>query len=113
MDNEEEKDADPLKEQVLTIEKTDFVPLQQLGKGSFGEVYLTEYKPTGKLYAMKVLSKKKVFSQNLLKYARAERNVLCYTKHPFIVGLDFAFQTSDSLFLLMDFCPGYCQLSSL
>jgi ankyrin repeat protein len=106
---EEDKDESPkthAEDEVVTVDRTDFVTLQQLGKGSFGEVYLTEYKPTKKLYAMKVLAKRKVFSQNLLKYARAERNVLCYTKHPFIVGLDFAFQTTDSLFLLMDYCPG-------
>ena len=85
----------------------DFLPIQLLGKGSFGEVYLTKYKPTGRMYAMKILPKKKVMSQNLMKYARAERNVLSYTKHPFIVGMDFAFQTSENLFLMMDFCPGY------
>ena len=84
-----------------------FDPIYMLGKGSFGEVYLVQYKATGKLYAMKVLNKKRVMSQNLLKYARAERNVLCYTKHPFIVGLDFAFQTPERLFLILEFCPGY------
>ena len=77
-----------------------------LGKGSFGEVYLVKYKKTGKLYAMKVLTKRTVLSQNLIKYARTERNVLCFTKHPFIVGLDFAFQTSEKLFMIMEFCPG-------
>ncbi len=83
-----------------------FQPLQLLGKGSFGEVYLVKYKPTGKLYAMKVMNKTRFLSQNLLKYAMAERNVLCYTKHPFIVGLDFAFQTSEKLFLILEYCPG-------
>ncbi len=84
-----------------------FQPIQMLGKGSFGEVYLVKYKPTGKLYAMKVLNKSRFMSQNLLKYAMAERNVLCYTKHPFIVSLDFAFQTSEKLFLILEYCPGY------
>eukprot|EP01022_Parablepharisma_sp_SALTPOND_P030305 TRINITY_DN7594_c0_g1_i1.p1 TRINITY_DN7594_c0_g1~~TRINITY_DN7594_c0_g1_i1.p1 ORF type:complete len:430 (-),score=56.77 TRINITY_DN7594_c0_g1_i1:4271-5560(-) len=81
--------------------------IQLLGKGSFGEVYLVKYKPTGKPYAMKVLNKKRILGQNLVKYAKAERNVLCYTKNPFIVGLDFAFQTSDKLFLILEYCPGY------
>ena len=77
-----------------------------LGKGSFGEVYLVKYKPLNKPYAMKVLSKKRFLSQNLLKYAKAERDVLCYTKNPFIVGLDFAFQAGDKLFLILEYCPG-------
>lgn len=43
---------------------------------------------------------------NLIKYALTERNVLSLTNHPFIVKLLWAFQTSDKLFLIMDFCPG-------
>ena len=77
-----------------------------LGKGSFGEVYLVKYKPIDKPYAMKVLNKKRFISQNLLKYATADRNVLCYTKNPFIVGLDSAFQTVDKLSLTLEYCPG-------
>eukprot|EP01022_Parablepharisma_sp_SALTPOND_P025582 TRINITY_DN59_c0_g7_i1.p1 TRINITY_DN59_c0_g7~~TRINITY_DN59_c0_g7_i1.p1 ORF type:complete len:795 (+),score=65.68 TRINITY_DN59_c0_g7_i1:112-2496(+) len=84
-----------------------FDPLHLLGKGSFGEVYLVRYKPTGKFYAMKVLNKRKVRSQNLIKYARTERNVMCVTRHPFIVGLHFAFQNSEKLFMVMEYCPGY------
>ena len=36
----------------------------------------------------------------------SERDVLSVTKHPFIVGLNFAFQTAEKLFLLLDYCPG-------
>ena len=35
-----------------------------------------------------------------------ERNVLSYMKHPFIVSLNYAFQTSEKLFLILDYCPG-------
>lgn len=35
-----------------------------------------------------------------------ERNVLSFTNHPFIVKLNFAFQTIDRLFLILDYCPG-------
>ena len=58
-------------------------------------------------YAMKVLQKDKLMGQNLVKYARTERNVLSYTKHPFIVGLNFAFQTREKLFLILDYWPGW------
>ena len=84
----------------------DFEALQLLGKGSFGEVYLVQKLDTLKLYAMKVLPKEKILSQNLVRYAMTERNVLSYVKHPFIVGLQFAFQTAEKLFLILDYCPG-------
>lgn len=32
--------------------------------------------------------------------------MLSYTRHPFIVGLNYAFQTRDRLFLILDYCPG-------
>lgn len=40
---------------------------------------------------MKVLKKKALKAQNLIRYAKTERNVLSITKHPFMVGLNYAF----------------------
>jgi len=56
------------------------------------------------LYAMKVLSKEKILGNNYIKYAMTERNVLSYTHHPFIVKLNFAFQTKNKLYLILDYC---------
>lgn len=42
----------------------------------------------------------------MVKYAVTERNVLSITRHPFVVGLHFAFQTKERLFLVLDYCPG-------
>jgi serine/threonine protein kinase len=83
-----------------------FEVLQVLGKGSFGEVFLVQKRDSKMLYAMKVLRKDKIMGQNLIKYAKTERNVLSYVKHPFIVSLNYAFQTPEKLFLILDYCPG-------
>ena len=88
------------------INLSNFVSLGILGRGSFGEVYLVEKIDTKKKYAMKVLNKDRILSQNLIKYVRAERNVLSITNHPFIVKLYFAFQTMNRLFLILEYCPG-------
>ena len=88
------------------ISYEDFIGITQLGKGSFGEVYLVSKQETDTFYAMKVLRKDKILTHNLIRYALTERNVLSYIRHPFIVSLNYAFQTSDKLFLILDYCPG-------
>jgi len=40
--------------------KEHFYPLKKLGSGSFGDVYLVRDRNSGKLYAMKTLSKRKI-----------------------------------------------------
>jgi serine/threonine protein kinase len=77
-----------------------------LGKGSFGEVYLVEKGTSKNYYAMKVLRKDRILNQNLTRYAKTERNVLSIMNHPFIVKLNYAFQTENKLYLLLDYCPG-------
>ena len=87
------------------VTPSNFVCLAQLGKGSFGEVYLVQKIDSSEQYAMKVLRKERIMGQNLLKYAIAERNVLSGSNHPFIVKLSYAFQTSTKLFLVLEYCP--------
>lgn len=101
-----EEEKKELSNNNIPVGPQDFLPIQTLGRGAFGEVYLVKFAKTGKLYAMKTQNKRRIIRQNIVKYAQTERNVLSYCKHPFIVGLDFAFQTSERLFLVMDYCPG-------
>lgn len=82
------------------------MPLKLLGSGSFGEVYLVGELSAGELFAMKVLSKQKILGQNLVRYAKTERDVLPSTTHNYIVSLNYAFKTKTKLFLILDFCPG-------
>lgn len=85
---------------------SDFEPKHILGKGSFGTVYYAVKKNTRIPYALKVLDKAAIKRDQLLKYAVTERNVLCAISHPFIVGLNWAFQTPEKLVLVLDYCPG-------
>jgi hypothetical protein len=97
---------DNLSQDEEKITPGNFICHALLGKGSFGEVYLVERKNIKQLFAMKVLSKDKIMAQNLVKYAMTERNVLSITNHPFIVKLNYAFQSTDRLFLILEYCPG-------
>ena len=87
------QDVDGAEDLKSTYGQENFLPLKKLGSGSFGDVYLVRDKNSGKLYAMKTLSKRKILGQNLVRYAKTERDVLSYMRHPFIVNLNYAFQT--------------------
>jgi hypothetical protein len=75
-----------------------------LGKGAFGKVYLVTKKDTGKQYAMKVLLKETIIKSKITRYALTEKNIMSRIPHPFIVGLHYAFQTNDFLYLILDLC---------
>lgn len=71
-----------------------------------GKVFLVSEKKTGELYALKVLRKDNVIKRNQVEHTRTERSVLGYVKHPFIVGMNMAFQSKEKLYFVLDYCPG-------
>lgn len=84
----------------------DFSLLKVVGKGSFGKVMQVRSKLNGRIYAMKVLRKANILKRNQVEHTRTERNVLGRIDHPFIVGLNFAFQTKSKLYFVLDYCAG-------
>eukprot|EP00930_Biecheleria_cincta_P035304 TRINITY_DN24284_c0_g1_i1.p1 TRINITY_DN24284_c0_g1~~TRINITY_DN24284_c0_g1_i1.p1 ORF type:complete len:780 (+),score=113.97 TRINITY_DN24284_c0_g1_i1:18-2357(+) len=91
---------------VEKVGPSSFELVKLLGRGSFGEVFQVKHKQTHKAFAMKVLQKSRIISSNLLRYAMTERNILAYVRHPYIVSLHYAFQTSKHLVLVLQYCPG-------
>jgi serine/threonine protein kinase len=55
---------------------------------------------------MKILNKKKLEESEQLEHVKTERTVLQYVEHPFLVRLDYAFQTPEKLYMVMDFING-------
>jgi len=85
-----------------------FELLRVLGQGSFGKVFLVrkiQGKDAGSLYAMKVLKKATLKVRDRLR-TKLERNILADVNHPFIVKLQYAFQTEGKLYLILDFLRG-------
>ncbi|KAI5293428.1 serine/threonine protein kinase, AGC, partial [Ascosphaera acerosa] len=83
-----------------------FEKIKLIGKGDVGKVYLVREKKYGRLYAMKVLSKKEMIKRNKIKRALAEQEILATSNHPFIVTLYHSFQSEDYLYLCMEYCSG-------
>ena len=84
----------------------DFEPLCVVGKGSFGIVMQVKKKDSGEIFAMKRMNKKLILREGLVPHMKAEMNILGMINHPFIVKLHYAFQTQDSLYLILDFLSG-------
>ncbi|CAG9324813.1 SGK2_2 [Blepharisma stoltei] len=88
------------------LSPNDFKIEKVIGKGSFGKVLLVTKKDTGNYYAMKVLRKQLIEQKKQISHTLAERYILEGVKSPFIVQLRYAFQTSDKLYMVMDYMKG-------
>ena len=84
----------------------DFEKLKVLGKGSFGEVLLVQYKANGKYYAMKVLLKSQVKMKHQELHTKSERDLMVKVNCPFIVSIKFAFQDNLRLYIITEFMQG-------
>ena len=58
------------------------------------------------MFRDEVLKKKQLSRMKQVKNTMTERNILEKVKHPFIIKLNYAFQTDAKLFLVLDYCPG-------
>lgn len=88
------------------LTKKDFETISVIGKGSFGTVTLVRKKDTHRLYAMKALKKKDIIGTSQIENLMTERRILELVKHPFIVQMDFAFQSKGKFFFVLEYCPG-------
>lgn len=83
-----------------------FQILELLGTGAFGKVFKVRFQANKQIYTMKVLDKKYLIRNNLLRYAITQCNILRQINNPFIIKLHFSFQTADFLYMILDYCPG-------
>uniref|UniRef100_W5MUS8 G protein-coupled receptor kinase n=2 Tax=Lepisosteus TaxID=7916 RepID=W5MUS8_LEPOC len=83
-----------------------FLDFRILGKGGFGEVSATQMRATGKLYACKKLSKKRLKKRKGYEGAMVEKRILARVHSRFIVSLAYAFQTKTDLCLVMTIMNG-------
>eukprot|EP00826_Nyctotherus_ovalis_P063145 TRINITY_DN9235_c0_g4_i2.p1 TRINITY_DN9235_c0_g4~~TRINITY_DN9235_c0_g4_i2.p1 ORF type:complete len:308 (+),score=114.64 TRINITY_DN9235_c0_g4_i2:820-1743(+) len=60
----------------------------------------------GKIYALKQLRKDLLIQTDALVCAKLEKEVLKRARHPFLIGLDYVFQTSVNIYFVMKFYRG-------
>ncbi|GMH63435.1 hypothetical protein TrRE_jg9396, partial [Triparma retinervis] len=88
------------------ITPRDFELMSVIGMGSFGKVLQVRLKSTGKVYAMKVISKRLLKKKNFVNDIKGERDIMAKVNCPFVVRMHASFQTREKLFLIMDFLAG-------
>ncbi|EAY16833.1 AGC family protein kinase [Trichomonas vaginalis G3] len=88
------------------VSMDDFTILGVLGRGTYGKVQLVKEKETGKLFALKTMSKRLLAESDQVEQTITERNVLLTTKHPFLVCAHYTFQTDAKIFMVLDYVPG-------
>ena len=91
----------------VQVGPSDFELLKTLGKGAHGKVLLCKLRGgKGELLAMKILKKRHILDSKQLEHTKAEKDILCFVNHPFLVSLRYAFQTEDKVYFVMEFMKG-------
>lgn len=84
----------------------DLTLIKQIGKGSFGEVFITSKAGTKELFATKKVKKSMVMTEKVKKYFNNELFILKNVNHPNIVKLYDIKQTMNNFYLVFDLCNG-------
>lgn len=82
-----------------------------LGQGAFGKVWLVSHgkgSSSGdkQAFALKTISKAQIVDSGLVKAVQREKELLHILNHPFLLGLEDAFQDASYLYLLLPVIPG-------
>jgi serine/threonine protein kinase len=86
----------------------DFDYFELLGKGAFGIVVKCRKKSTGRMYAMKIVGKQVLIESyaDNMSMVTIEVKTLAAVRHPFIIGMDYSFQTANSALIVMELSEG-------
>ena len=84
----------------------DLTLIKCLGKGAFGEVYLTSKQGSKEKYATKKIDKKYASNPRAKKYLDNEINILKEVDHPNIIKLYNVHETTKFIYLVMEYCNG-------
>jgi serine/threonine protein kinase len=103
--------CDRVEEQADTPSLTmdDFTLLRLVGKGGYGKVFQVRCELNGLVYAMKVVDKASIERYRSMDNIAIELSILrthAESRHPFILGLECAFQSPSKLHFVMEYVPG-------
>jgi len=91
------------KKKYNSVREDDFEYMEKLGEGGFGLVVHCKKKSTGKHYAMKIQVKAGLLDCYSDDMSRVdfEKQAFASCQHPFIINLDYAFQTETLVMMVL------------
>jgi len=84
----------------------EFTLVKSIGKGAFGEVYLSTKQGSPLLFATKKVSKQKADSPTIHKYFMNEIKILQQIKHKNIIHFEAIKHTVHNYYIITEFCNG-------
>ena len=91
----------------------EFTLIKCIGKGAFGEVFISSKQGTSKLFAIKKVPKSKADSPAIKKYFINEITILREISHPYIIHFETIKHTIHNYYIITEFCNGGDLLSCL
>ena len=83
----------------------DFVVLEKIGKGAFGDVFLVQEKKTHFVCIIKRIFKSKIKSLNMEEQLCREIKLQLYMNHKHLTPLYGFFHDEDKIYLLQEYMP--------
>ena len=84
----------------------DLTLIKILGKGSYGEVFLSTKRGKSELFATKKISRAQADQPSFKKYFENEIRILNSLRHPNVVKLEELKATKDYYFIVMEYING-------
>ena len=98
--------ADVLQRANESVKIEDLDEYRLLGVGTFGKVKLVKDKTSGRIFAMKIISKAKVLQYNQQEHIMSEKTIMSEIDHPFCIQLVACFKDEQRLYMVLEYCPG-------
>ena len=88
------------------IRVNDYKLIKLIGKGTFGEVYLTSNINNSEIYATKRIEINKDQNKTTSKYLLNEIKIMQALNHPNLIKLHNLYRTNNHFYFIMDYCNG-------
>ncbi|KAH8670972.1 kinase-like domain-containing protein [Xylariales sp. PMI_506] len=80
--------------------------IRTLGEGSFGKVKLAVHRSTGQQVALKIISRKKLISRDMVGRVEREIEYLQLLRHPHIIKLYTVIKTPTEIIMVLEYAGG-------